>query len=196
MNVQLFCGDCLEVMKGIPDKSVDAVITDPPYDLDNLTKDALMEQFRRVSKGVTIVFCPPENLWQPNPDQWLFWIKPISTKNTSKSYSRFVEIIQVWNGSIWNCDRHWSQYTNVFQDLVDGKDHPYQKPVSMIERLVLNHTGVLAKILDPFAGSGTIGVACVQTGRNFIGIEIDENYFKIAEKRIADAQQQMRLEFN
>jgi site-specific DNA-methyltransferase (adenine-specific) len=42
-------------------------------------------------------------------------------------------------------------------------------------------------------GSGTTGVACVQTGRNFIGIEIDEGYFKIAEKRIADAQQQMRL---
>lgn len=48
-------------------------------------------------------------------------------------------------------------------------------------------------ILDPFMGSGTTGVACVQTGRNFIGCEIDPGYFKIAEKRIHDAQQQMRL---
>ena len=49
-------------------------------------------------------------------------------------------------------------------------------------------------ILDPFMGSGTTGVACVKTGRNFIGIEIDEGYFKIAEKRIAEAQMQPRLE--
>ena len=48
-------------------------------------------------------------------------------------------------------------------------------------------------IFDPFMGSGTTGVACVQTGRNFIGIEIDPKYFAIAEKRIKDAQQQMRL---
>ena len=50
-------------------------------------------------------------------------------------------------------------------------------------------------ILDPFMGSGTTGVACVQTGRNFIGIEIDPGYFKIAEKRIKDAQQQIRIDF-
>ena len=56
-----------------------------------------------------------------------------------------------------------------------------------------NYTHEGDTILDPFMGSGTTGVACVQTGRNFIGIEIDEGYFKIAEKRIRDAQQQMRL---
>jgi len=48
-------------------------------------------------------------------------------------------------------------------------------------------------ILDPFMGSGTTGVACVKTGRNFIGIEIDKGYFEIAQKRIAEAQLQMRL---
>jgi DNA modification methylase len=50
-------------------------------------------------------------------------------------------------------------------------------------------------ILDPFMGSGTTGVACVQTGRNFIGIEIDEKYFAIAQKRIAEAQLQLRMEY-
>jgi DNA modification methylase len=50
-------------------------------------------------------------------------------------------------------------------------------------------------VLDPFMGSGTTGVACVQTGRNFIGIEIDPDYFAIAERRIAEAQLQPRLEF-
>ena len=59
--------------------------------------------------------------------------------------------------------------------------------------MVTKHTKVGDTILDPFMGSGTTGVACVQTGRNFIGIEIDPTYFAIAEKRIKDAQQQMRL---
>jgi site-specific DNA-methyltransferase (adenine-specific) len=49
-------------------------------------------------------------------------------------------------------------------------------------------------ILDPFMGSGSTGIACVQTGRNFIGIEIDPTYFAIAERRIAEAQMQPRLE--
>jgi len=72
-------------------------------------------------------------------------------------------------------------------------NHPTQKPINLIRRLVLK----LPKgstILDPFMGSGTTGVACVQTGRNFIGIEIEPKYYEIAEKRIAEAQLQMRME--
>ena len=73
------------------------------------------------------------------------------------------------------------------------REHPTQKPLSLMTWCVLNNTKPGDTILDPFMGSGTTGVACVQTGRNFIGIEIDPGYFKIAEKRIHDAQQQMRL---
>ena len=58
-----------------------------------------------------------------------------------------------------------------------------------------NYTNEGDTILDPFMGSGTTGVACVQTGRNFIGIEIDPDYFAIAERRIKEAQLQPRLEF-
>jgi DNA modification methylase len=57
-----------------------------------------------------------------------------------------------------------------------------------------NYTNEGDTILDPFMGSGTTGVACVQTGRNFIGIEIDPTYFAIAERRIKEAQMQLRLE--
>jgi len=71
--------------------------------------------------------------------------------------------------------------------------HKSQKPISLIKELVTKFSNPGDTIFDPFMGSGTTGVACVQTGRNFIGIEIDEGYFKIAEKRIHDAQQQMRL---
>ena len=71
--------------------------------------------------------------------------------------------------------------------------HPTQKPVALLQWLVRTYTNEGDTVLDCTMGSGTTGVACVQTGRNFIGIEISEEYFRIAEKRIAEAQQQLRL---
>jgi adenine-specific DNA-methyltransferase len=71
--------------------------------------------------------------------------------------------------------------------------HVTPKPVDLIENIIRHSSNKNYTIFDPFMGSGTTGVACVQTGRNFIGCEIDPGYFKIAEKRISDAQQQMRL---
>ena len=134
--MELYNKESLEYLKELPVNSVNAVITDPPYDFDFEMKDTFQREFERICSGVIIVFCPPENQWQifPRSDQYLFWIKPISTKNTSKNYSRFVEMIQVFGRGEWNADRHWSQYTNVFTDLVDSKLHPYQKPLSMMKR--------------------------------------------------------------
>ena len=70
--------------------------------------------------------------------------------------------------------------------------HPTQKPVELILSII-KMLKIKGTILDPFMGSGTTGVACVQTGCNFIGIEIDPDYYAIAEKRIKEAQLQMRL---
>ncbi len=70
--------------------------------------------------------------------------------------------------------------------------HPAEKPLSLLKQMVSETPG--DTILDPFMGSGTTGVACVQTGRNFIGIEIEPKYYEIAEKRIAEAQLQIRME--
>ena len=86
--------------------------------------------------------------------------------------------------------------TRTFYDihrLCQKTNHPVQKPSELMQELIEVTTRDSSTIVDCFMGSGTTGVACVQTGRNFIGIEIDEGYFKIAEKRIHDAQQQMRL---
>jgi len=71
--------------------------------------------------------------------------------------------------------------------------HPTQKPLELMKWVLENYTNEGDTILDPFMGSGTTGVACVQTGRNFIGIEIDPGYFAIAERRIKEAQMQGRL---
>ena len=75
-----------------------------------------------------------------------------------------------------------------------GKDnHPTQKPVALYDYFVKTYTNEDETVLDMTMGSGTTGVARVNTGRNFIGIERDPEYFKIAERRIAEAQKQMRL---
>lgn len=167
-------GDSFEVLKHFGDKSVDCIITDPPYDLKFEQKLRLQAEFEKISRGAIIVFAPPENQWIFPADQYLFWMKPISTKNTSKSYSRFVEMIFVYNVTIWNRDRHWSQYTNVFMDLVDdSKKHPFRKPPSLIERLILNHTNPGDFVLDPFAGSGVIPEVCDRLGRGWVAIEKD-----------------------
>jgi DNA modification methylase len=199
-EIKLICGDCLEVMKSMPDKSIDAVITDPPYGLgekmnggtwgaDN--KYAVMREWDR---------CLPQNIvdellklnipsviWGgnyfdlPKTRCWLIWDKP--SLNTLSDFE------MGWT----NLDKLSKRFR--YNRSWDGRFHPTEKPVSLMKWCIEKATNEGDTILDPFMGSGTTGVACVQTGRNFIGIEIDPGYFKIAEKRIHDAEQQMRLEF-
>jgi len=95
---------------------------------------------------------------------------------------------------------HWEHRTgNLFSSsssayLPGGQyDHPTQKPEIIMRQFVTDSTQEGATILDPFMGSGTTGVACVQTGRRFVGIEIDQQYFDVAAKRISDALNQPRL---
>jgi len=160
--------------------SIDAIITDVPYDLDDEIKHYLHHQeFTRICHGVIIVFSPPENQWILPADQYLFWAKPTSTKNTSKSYSRFVEMIFIYGRLRWNYKRHWSQYTNIFTDLVDdAKIHPFRKPPALIERLILNHTNEGDLILDPFAGSGIVFDIARSLNRNCIAFEKDQSYLE------------------
>jgi len=163
-------------MRALPDKSIDLTLSDPPYDLSKEMIETAHKEIMRVSKAA-IIFSPPENQWL-SPSQYGFWVKPISTKNTSKRYSRFVEMIFFYGDLAWNTDRHWSQYTNVFQDLVDGDtEHPYEKPISLIKRLILNHSNPGDIILDPYAGSCTTGVVCKMLGRNFIMVENEKEYY-------------------
>ncbi len=162
----MIIGNSFELLPKYANNSVDLILTDPPYDLEPGDKEWLHTQFLRISRAGVIVFSPPENPWIQPAEQYLFWIKPISTKNTSKRYSRFVEMIFLYGNLKWDATRHWSQYTNVFTDLVDKKNvHPFRKPPSMIERLILNHTDLGDKILDPFAGSGTVGEVARHTNR-------------------------------
>ena len=100
--------------------------------------------------------------------------------------------------SFAECELAWCSYKKpakiIRHRFVMGKVHPAEKPIGLMKQILENYTNEGDTILDPFMGSGTTGVACVQTGRNFIGIEIDPEYFAIAEKRIKEAQMQLRLE--
>ena len=167
-------GDSRIVLPSLPINSVDLVLTDVPYDFVMEDKIFFHEQFLRISRQWVIVFSPPENQWILPADQYLFWEKPISTKNTSKRYSRFIEMIFVYGYGTWNADRNWSQYTNVFKDLVDDSSlHPHRKPPSLIERLIRNHTNIGDVILDSFCGSGVVSEVSNYLSRRCISIDID-----------------------
>jgi DNA modification methylase len=211
MTVELILGDCLEVMKSIPDKSIDAVITDPPYGIGEDGGDKkrrrnykplvihekkewdkerpqkeYFDQIRRVSNYQIVWGGNYFADYLPPSMGWLYWDKRIG--------GDFSDGELAWT-SQKKAVRDFSKSS--FAGLHGGWDrqHPTQKPVDLMKWcLEILKMDVGTTILDPFMGSGTTGVACMQTGRNFIGIEIDEGYFKIAEKRIHDAQQQMRLD--
>ena len=94
--------------------------------------------------------------------------------------------------NIW-ADWKWHMVFNRFQRERDWKNipkiHPTQKPTALLEWLIKTYTNEGDTVLDNCMGSGSTGVACVNTNRNFIGIELDDNYFKIAEDRINKAKE-------
>jgi len=203
--VELHLGDCLDIMRGMADKSVDAVITDPPYGIADIWKGGSSHGW-----GVASLATPKRNEWDVKPAKIYF-----------DEILRIANKVVIWGGNYFELPTSrgwlvWSKpernftlseaelaWTNVAMPIrvIDyrrsdpDREHPTQKPVGVmkfsIEKMKLPEN---ATILDPFMGSGTTGVACVQTGRNFIGIEIDPTYFAIAERRIAEAQMQPRLE--
>ncbi len=203
MKVDLYLGDCLEIMKSIPDKSVDAVITDPPYGIADIWKGGASHGW-----GVARLATPARNEWDKKPDQrvfdeilrigkqviiwggnyfnlpisrgWLIWNKP--ERGFTLSEAELAWTSKDMPMRVYDCHRSDSD-----------REHPTQKPLSLMKWCVYQMTNEGDVVLDCFMGSGTTGVACVQTGRNFIGIEIEPKYYEIAERRIKDAQQQMRL---
>jgi len=207
-GVQLYLGDCLEVLPTLEAGSVDAVVTDPPYgegiaDWDSaVPSQAALNECFRASAGPVLWFgtSRPRGLkaclaYEPAPDRALIWHVTFSRSHASQngSYYRW-HPIWCWNLPKKQCERECWQ--DVIQCALPGKRdswfHPGTKPLPLMVQLVKAWSQ--SSILDPFMGSGTTGVACVKTGRKFIGIEIDEGYFDIAVKRISEAQMQPRLD--
>jgi DNA modification methylase len=209
MTVNLILGDCLDVMKTMPDKSVDAVITDPPYGnntkyssyLDTrenlkLLVNEFIPQANRIAKSMFIT-SGVANMWlYPEPTWTLAWVNPAGVGSSKWGFTCWQPILAYGKDPFLQ-DRKGRRPDTLFQKKTekDNNEHPCAKPDNVMRWIIERVTRKGDTILDPFMGSGTTGVACVQTGRNFIGIEIDPTYFAIAEKRIKEAQAQMKLEF-
>ena len=213
-QVTLYTGDCLDIMRTLEAGSVDAVITDPPYGMNNNYNNARFVPGQNGQGGLIRKNYKPihgdDTPFDPSP--WLGYPRvvlfgsnhfgqrlPVGTtlvwiKRTDAAFGSFLsdaEVAWMKGGHGVYCFRDMSHYATSNGD----RKHPNQKPVGLM-KWVLDRAKVPigATVLDPFMGSGTTGVACVQTGRNFIGIEIDPGYAEIARQRIEKAQEQARQE--
>ena len=206
--VELILGDCLEILPTLEAGSVDAVITDPPYgnnteygvyqdtpgQLAKLVNQFVPECLRIAER--TLITCGVANIQlYPFCDWILSWTNPAGVGSSKWGFTCWQPILAYGKDPFLQ-DGKGRRPDTLFQRKTDkhNNDHPCSKPINVLKWIIERGTRVGDTILDPFMGSGTTGVACVQTGRNFIGIEIEPKYFAIAEKRIAEAQLQMRME--
>jgi len=178
--VKLYHCDTWQFIHSMPDKSVDCIITDPLYDCE-----LNVEELRRVCRGNILVFCSPENQFF-KPDESMFWVKTVSTKNYSKHIGRFVEMILILRGGPFNV-LHWSQMTGVYDDrLIYPPIHPFEKPLSLMERLVRIYSNPGDTVFDPFMGSGSTIKASINLGRHAIGCERDEKIFESTSQNVSE----------
>ena len=233
--IDLRKGDCLELMKDIPDKSIDMILCDLPYGTTAckwdtvIPFDKLWEQYNRIIKdnGAIVLFGSEpfssklrmSNLklykydwvwnkvrgvgfqvakYRPmqNHENIMVFCKkrlnyyPIMLKKNkikkSKLYSKSDTCPLKYNDNKvrtyeYSYPKSIIEFSNASQK---GKVHPTQKPVTLLEYLIKTYTNEGDLVLDNCMGSGSTGVACINTNRSFIGIELDEKYFEIAKERI------------
>ena len=213
-NATLYLGDCREVLPTLP--KVDAVITDPPYGM-NLNADFsdMASKFRGSMGGNKyddvigddrpfdpscllhidrlVLFGADYYLGiLPTDGSLCVWDKRLDD-SADKMFGSCFEIIWTRPRRKREMIRHkWAGIFGMEREDENKRLHPTQKPVPLMERLI-NWFEDADNICDPFMGSGTTGVACMNLGRKFIGIEIEPKYFDIACRRIEDAQRQQRL---
>jgi len=175
IDTSLYKCDAWRLIEAMPDKSIDHIITDPMYDgILNLG------ELKRICRGNIVVFCKPENQFF-KPDEYAFWLKPPSPKSNSKKLSRMVEMILILRcGETFNgMDMHWRNRVNYWDDVLqEPQVHEFQKPMSLMERIVRLYSNPNDLVIDPFMGSGSTIKACQNLGRHSIGCEIDEQTFK------------------
>ena len=204
----LYRADCLEVLRSLPDGSVDAVVTDPPYGLNfayasyndtesNLRElvSAFMPHVLRIAKRAAITPGNTNIHKYPEPTWTCAWTWNTTTARGRVGWSQWQPILFYGKDVFAGTRNHDGMLKSDRIDFTGGKanidnkaggSHPCSKPVSVMDKIVRRFTLSTDTVLDPFMGSGTTGVACVRTGRKFIGIEIDKGYFDIACKRIED----------
>jgi len=210
-NATLYLGDCMEILPTLP--KVDAVITDPPYGIFKQTGGS----GKMFGKGTIYSLDDSAAKWDQRPskvildlcvaagDKYVIWGGNYFADHLGACKGPLIWNKLTGNNSYADGECAWSniagtmrifthQWCGAFKDSERGQRaiHPTQKPVALIEWCI-KLASMPETILDPFMGSGTTGVACMNLGRKFIGIEIEQKYFDIACKRIEQAQKQIRM---
>lgn len=243
-QIQIKQGDCLELMKEIPDRSIDMVLCDLPYGTTKnkwdsvLPFDKMWKQYDRIIKenGCIALFADGmfmSDLMQSNKKLWrynLVWDKELisgflnANRMPLRSHEEiciFYKKLPTYNpqftegeplhgmgtkfsqeknknnnyGNFDSCNNPSAKRTGDTKKYPKSivkfprpascvMIHPTQKPVALLEYLIKTYTNEGETVLDNCMGSGSTGVACVNTGRNFIGMELDEHYFQIAKERL------------
>ena len=221
---KIICGDCLNVMKHIPDESIDLVVTDPAYRTisgGKTSKLALRHVGGMLEKNDGKIF-------EHNNIEFSEWLPEVfrCLKNKTHCYVMVNTInlesllqisrqigFQLHNLLVWkkqNCTpNRWymkngeyiaflrkgpavpikdmgSKTVHEFNNPFGNKLHPTEKPVELMEFYISNSSSPRGIILDPFVGSGTAAIAAKNLNRNFIGIDISEEYCEMARKRLAE----------
>jgi len=239
--MQLLQGDCLELMKDIPDKSIDMILCDLPYGTTRnswdkkIDLDKLFTEYKRIIKSNAAIALFSQmpfsaELVTANRKQFRYewiWQKDNSTGflNANKMPLKVHENILIFydklpkynpqfttgklhpRGNLGGQTNNYGKFERIVGDKskeyfpIDiikfdtpkflfgkgtEKSHPTQKPVPLLEYLIKTYTNEGETVLDNCMGSGSTGVACLNTNRDFIGIELDDNYFDIAKKRIEE----------
>ena len=213
MDARIINGDCLDVLRTLEPGSVDAVVTDPPYGIKHSAgRTPHCSWYKRQINGdesthlrdAIVAWAAERDLpwvcfgsWKrPAPKGCrgvLVWDKgpAFGCGDLSFPWKPSWELVYI-GGPGWKGKRDEGVLRGpcVISWESRGRVHPHQKPTWLIEAL-LRKLPKASTILDPFAGSGTTGVACLQTGRRFLGIELSADYCAIAEKRLAEAREQL-----
>lgn len=228
-KIDLYNADCLEVMKNIPDNSIDLIVTDPPYlisatnvggsvnkvkKLNKSLKDLVdanidngydiqkfNTEFVRIMKNINIyIWCnkvqiPEYFNFYVNQHKCKFdilcWHKNNALPTYSNKYLSDTEYLLYFRKGGYCKPTSYEDAKTYIVSPINHKDkklygHPTIKPLDIIEKIIRNSSKENDIVLDCFMGSGTTGVACKNTNRNFIGIELDKDYFETAKKRIEE----------
>jgi len=221
----IYLGDCLDLMREIPDKSIDLVLTDPPYGIDyqsawridksqwkpKILNDkepfvAWTDEAFRILKDDSALLCftrfDTEYDFRKaltesgfNCKQQIIWDKVIHGMGDlcGDFASQHENIIFATKGNFIFKGKRPTSIFRVVRVNAEKLIHPNEKPIALLTQLIESVTIDNNLALDCFLGSGTTAIACIKTGRRYIGIEKDKNYFEIAQTRIDNELKQLKL---
>lgn len=205
MENKILLGDCIELMQNIRDNSVDLVLTDPPYGKEYLYLwEELSKGAKRVLKenGYCIAYSGkmflPEVLAGISKHLRYKWCISLLHKQSNIAWG--VRYFDEWRPIIvlQNNDKNDSikkvRHDVIYPSGSDKRFHIWGQAVGDAIDLILDYSNENDLVLDPFVGGGTIPIACIKANRKYIGIEINEEYCRIASKRIEQELAQLKLE--